>query len=146
MSERRSEAEDLEREAHDVIEGYRAYLQSPAFEHQVDLHVLVKIAGDDAQPIRERRRAAEVLARLRLEAMRAIAELTGTREQSLDVLGIKQGPQSLALTQVNQKIEVVRAKDWRSAPGLDEGEVTGVEALPEGTAPEAKDDGPDPPP
>ena len=64
------------------------------------------------------------------ETMHALAELTGTREQSLDVLGIKQGPQSLALTQVNQKIEIVRAKDWRAAPTLEAGEVVDVETLP----------------
>jgi hypothetical protein len=134
VSDTGPEAADLEREARATIEAYRAYLNSPAFQHSIDLAVLVKIAGDDNQPIRERRRAAEVLAKLRLEAMDALATLTGTREQSLDVLGIKQGPQSLALTQVNQKIEIVRAKDWRAAPAIADGAVVDVETLPAGDA------------
>jgi hypothetical protein len=143
VSAERPEPADLERQAAEVIEGYRSYLDSPAFQHQVDLHVLVKIAGDENQPIRERRRAAEVLARLRLEAMDALADLTGTREQALEVLGIKQGPSSVALTQVNQKIEIVRAKDWRSAVPLEEGEVIDARALPDGIP---EDVAADPPP
>ena len=121
MSElaRGPEPADLEREARTTIEAYRAYLDSPAFQHSIDLAVLVKIAGDDKADIRERRRAAEVLAKLRLQAMEALAELTGTREQSLDRLGLKTGPHTLALTQVNQKIEIVRAKDWRASSPLD---------------------------
>ena len=92
--------------------------------------MLVKVAGDDSQPIKERRRAAEILAKLRLEAMRAVADLTGTREQNLEALGIQQGPASVALTQVNQQIEIVRAKDWRSAQALEDGDVVEVDALP----------------
>jgi len=115
------DAAHLEREAKATIESYRAFLASPAFQHSVDLMVLVKIAGDDSADLRERRRAAEVLAKLRLQAMEALADLTGTREQSLDRLGLKTGPQTLALTQVNQRIEIVRANDWRNAPPLDPG-------------------------
>ena len=138
-------AADLEREARATIESYRTYLNSPAFQHSIDLAVLVKIAGDEKQPIRERRRAAEVLAKLRLDAMDALATLTGTREQSLEVLGIKQGPQSLALTNVQQKIEIVRAKDWRAASVLPDGQVIDVEVLPaEGGADDAKIDPPPP--
>ncbi|MCA9317149.1 MAG: hypothetical protein KDB73_16795 [Planctomycetes bacterium] len=51
---------DLEAEAMAAIEAYRSFLSSPAFQHQVDLAVLVKIAGDDKMDPRERRRAAEV--------------------------------------------------------------------------------------
>ncbi len=124
------EPADLEREAKATIDSYRAYLDSPAFQHSVDLMVLVKIAGDENADIRERRRAAEVLAKLRLQAMQGLAELTGTREQSLDRLGLKTGPHTLALTQVNQTVEIVRAKDWRSAAPLDPGAVPDAEVLP----------------
>lgn len=136
------DAARLEEQARELIESYRAYLASPAFQHNLDLAVLVKIAGDERAPVRERLRAAEVLAKLRLDAMSAVADLTGAREQNLDVLGIKAGPQTLALTQVNQKIEVVRAKDWRAAAPLEEGEGMDVDALPPGAPP----DGEDPPP
>ena len=51
---------DLEAEAMAAIEAYRSFLSSPAFQHQIDLAVLVKIAGDDKMDPRERRRAAEV--------------------------------------------------------------------------------------
>lgn len=152
MTDPRPQAADLEREARATIEAYRAYLDSPAFQHNIDLAVLVKIAGDESVSARERLRAAEVLARLRLEAMAAVAELTGTREQSLDALGIKPGPQSLALTNVSQRIEIVRAKDWRAAAALDEADVVEAEALPAGgvgengpAAGEGTPDGEDPP-
>jgi hypothetical protein len=121
--------QELRDQGKEVIDAYRAFLASPAFAHSLDIAVLVKIAGDDQQPIKERRRAAEVLAKLRLQAMEALAELTGTREQSLDVLGLQQGPQSLALTQVHQQIEIVRAADWRSAEALPQG------GLPDGADP-----------
>ena len=124
------EAAHLEAEARATIEAYRAYLNSPAFQHSIDLAVLVKIAGDDKADIRERRRAAEVLAKLRLQAMEALAELTGTREQSLDRLGLKVGPQTLALTQVNQQIEIVRAKDWRGSAPLEQGVEVEATVLP----------------
>ncbi len=126
------EPADLEREAKATIEAYRAYLNSPAFQHSVDLMVLVKIAGDDSADIRERRRAAEVLAKLRLQAMQGLAELTGTREQSLDRLGLKTGPHTIALTQLNQRIEVVRATDWRNAAPLEQGAEIEAEVLPAG--------------
>ena len=127
------DAAHLEDEARATIEAYRAYLSSPAFQHSIDLAVLVKIAGDDTVDIRERRRAAEVLAKLRLQAMEALADLTGTREQSLDRLGLKTGPHTLALTQVNhQQIEIVRAKDWRNAAPLVHGVEVEAEVLPAG--------------
>jgi hypothetical protein len=126
VSEERPDTADLEREAREAIDGYRTYLASPAFQHQLDIAVLVKIAGDEAVDVRERRRAAEALAKLRLDAMGALASLTAAREHRLDALGLKTGPQSLALTQVNQKIEIVRAKDWRNAPAL--GDAVDVEA------------------
>ena len=124
------EVTELERQALATIESYRAFLDSPAFQHSIDIAVLVKIAGDDNADIRERRRAAEVLAKLRLQAMEALAELTGTREQSLDRLGLKAGPHTVALTQVNQKIEIVRASDWRGAAPLEQGAEVDVEVLP----------------
>ena len=133
MSQKPSpDAMRLRQEVESTIEAYRAYLASPAFQHSVDLMVLVKIAGDERADIRERRRAAEVLAKLRLQAMEGLADLTGVREQALDALGLKAGPQTLALTQVNQQIEIVRAKDWRSARAIEDGEVVEAEVLPSG--------------
>jgi hypothetical protein len=129
-SDRDEAAANLERQARESIESYRVLLASPAFQHQIDLAVLVKIAGDERIPPRERVRAAEALGRLRMGAMAAVADLTATREQSLDTLGLKPGAQSLALTQINQRIEIVRAKDWRSAPALED--ALDVEALPRG--------------
>ena len=118
---------DLEVEAMAAIEAYRAFLASPAFQHQIDLAVLVKIAGDERADARERRRAAEVLAKLRLQAMEGLASLTGAREKALDQLGLKAGPSTVALTQVNQTVEIVRAADWRAAKPLPEGDVVDVE-------------------
>lgn len=114
---------DLEAEAMAAIESYRTFLASPAFQHQIDLAVLVKIAGDDKADPRERRRAAEVLAKLRLQAMEGLASLTGAREKALDAMGLKPGGGTLALTQVNQTIEIVRATDWRAARPLPAGDV-----------------------
>ena len=139
MSEERTDADRLRDDGRACLESYRAFLASPAFQHQVDLAILVKVAGDDLAPARDRLRAAEILAKLRLDAMAAVAELTGVREQSLDLLGIKAGPQSVALTQVNQKIEIVRAKDWRALP---DAEAVDVDVLPPGE----ESDGEDPPP
>jgi len=123
-------ADALRQQAEATIESYRAFLESPAFQHSIDLAVLVKIAGDDAIDIRERRRAAEVLAKLRLQAMSALAELTGAREQALDRLGLQPNAQPVALTQINQRIEIVRANDWRGAQPLPEGQEIEVEVLP----------------
>jgi hypothetical protein len=141
VSEEPLDAERLRSEARASIEAYRAFLASPAFQHQVDLAILVKVAGNESAPMRERLRAAEILARLRLEAMAAVSELTGVREQALDLLGIKTGPQAVALMQVNQKIEIVRAKDWRAAAPLEEGEAIDLEPqalAPSSTSPHAR--------
>jgi hypothetical protein len=96
--------------------------------------VLVKIAGDENADVRERRRAAEVLAKLRLQAMEGLADLVAAREQNLDRLGIKAGSgPSVALTQVNNRIEIVRASDWRAAAPLEQGTDVEVDVLPPGT-------------
>lgn len=131
------EARRLRREAQAAIDGYKSFLASPAFQHSIDVAVLVKIAGDETADIRERRRAAEVLAKLRLQAMEGLAALIGAREQSLDVLGIKSTGAGVSLTQINQKIEIVRATDWRSAAPLGGGSPVEVEALSPGEAPES---------
>jgi hypothetical protein len=129
------EADQLRRDAQATIDAYKAFLDSPAFQHSIDVAVLVKIAGDDKADIRERRRAAEVLAKLRLQAMEGLAELLGAREQVLDRLGIRPAAQSLALTQINQRIEIVRARDWRAAAPLEEGADVEAEVLPEPATP-----------
>ena len=109
------EAAELRRDARATIAAYRAFLSNPAFVHNVDLAVLAKVAADEDVAPRERRRAAEMLARYRLMAMEALASLTGAKEQSLDKLGLQPTQRALALTQVNTKIEIVRADDWRQA-------------------------------
>ena len=40
-------------------------------------------------------------------------------QESLRDRGIATGPQAVSMTQVNQRIEIIRADDWRAAPGLD---------------------------
>jgi hypothetical protein len=75
-----------------------------------------------------------VLAKLRLQAMEGLADLVAVREQTLDRLGIKTGSApSLSMTQVNNRIEIVRASDWRNAPPLEEGEEIVAEVLPHAT-------------
>jgi hypothetical protein len=140
MSGEHLDADRLRAGARDSIESYRTFLNSPAFQHQVDLAILVKVAGDESVPMRERLRAAEILAKLRLEDMAAVAELTGVREQSLDLLGIKAGPQALSLTNVHQKIEIVRAKDWRALP---DSEVVDADAIDVDVLPAGEEDAPD---
>lgn len=128
------EAVRLNAEADATIERYKSYLTSPAFEHSVDLMVLVKIAGDENADIRERRRAAEVLAKLRLQAMEGLADIVAARDQTLDRLGIKTGPAAaLSMTQVNNRIEIVRAEDWRVAAPLEQG--AEIEVLPAPSSP-----------
>ena len=121
------EVMELRRDARAVIDAYRAYLENPAFVHNVDLVVLAKIAADSEMAPRERRRAAEVLGRYRLMALQALGELTAAREQTHEKLGLQPNAQAVALTQINQRIEIVRADDWRAAPEI---ETVEAEALP----------------
>jgi hypothetical protein len=136
VSDRPPESDDTQRlreEADAAIDRYKSYLQSPTFQHSLDVAVLTKIAGDEKADIRERRRAAEVLAKLRLQAMEGLASLVAARDQTLDRLGIRTGSgPSLSMTQVNNRIEIVRASDWRNAAPLEEGEAV-VDVLPEGS-------------
>lgn len=113
---------ELRKEARARLDAFEAFLGHPAFVHNVDLAVLVKLATGDGVADREKRRAAEILLRARLEAQRAMAELTCVKEQVLDQLGITPGasPAALNLTQVNTKIEIVREADWRDAPTSDD--------------------------
>ena len=139
------EALAARKDARTTIEAFRSFLKSPAYENNVDLAVLTKIAADESVPVRERRRAAEMLLRFRLKALETLASLEGVREQVLRDLGIATGPQAVSMTQVNQRIEIIRADDWRAAPGLEaieaeakvlpeknEHEVNGHEAKPDG--------------
>ena len=126
---------EFKRDARATLDAYAAFLKSPAFQHNIDLAVLTKIAGDEAVPFRERRRAAEVLARLRLQAMEALADLSAVREQVKRELGLEDAPKAVSLTQVNQKIEIVRSDDWRAT----DAEI--VDAELEGAPEEAPTDG-----
>ena len=71
-----------------TLRAYAAFLADPAFAHRVDLKVLTAIAGDAKMPVRERRRSAEMLGRLYLEALDKASELGCVREQVLISLGI----------------------------------------------------------
>src|SRR5262245_4940604 len=109
---------ELRKEARALLDAYEALLAHPAFVHRVGVSVLAKIAADEQVPPRERRRAAEVLGRLHLLAMKQFAELAGVREQVLDRLGLSPppaGPAAVAVAQVSTKVEIVREKDWRDA-------------------------------
>lgn len=113
----------LTKDARATLDAYEAFLAHPAFVHNVDLAVLVKLATADGVTDREKRRAAEILLTSRLQARRDLAGLTCVKEQILDQLGIAaSSPGSVHVTQVQQvtKIEVVREKDWRDAATSDE--------------------------
>lgn len=132
------EALALRRDARATLDAYAAFLSSPAFQHNMDLAVLTKIAGDDKVPFRERRRAAEVLAKLRLQAMEALADLSAVRAQVLRELGLEEGPKAVSMTQVNTKIEIVRSDDWRAASAeiVDARPVPPERVEPDGSAPD----------
>ena len=105
----------LRTDAKAAIEAARALLAAPVFERQIPIALLTKLASDDKVPVRERRRAAEVLANLQVKLIAMVGELTGTKEHRLRELGIDAAPQEVNLTQVNNRIEIIRegAADWR---------------------------------
>ena len=105
----------LRNDARTTLAAYRSFLANPAFIHRIDLAVLTKIAGDEAMPVRERRRAAEMLGKLFVQVMGKMADLACVREQTMDELGLDDKPTAVAVTQVNTKVEIVRQDDWRSA-------------------------------
>ena len=106
---------NLKKDAQATLTAYKAFLKDPAFEHRIDVKVLVQIAANDGMPLRERLRASEMLAKMRMKAMAQVAELTCVKEQVLDQLNLKDANQQVNLTQVNQTIEIVRQDDWRAA-------------------------------
>lgn len=110
----------LRAEQRAVLDAYEALLKQPVFEKNIDVNVLAKIAADPDSPIREKRRAAEVLLAFRYKVTEQMASLLAIREQVLDLLGLASAAGAAAtvnLTQVNSttKIEVVRDADWRDA-------------------------------
>ena len=113
---------ELRKEARASLDAYEAFLAHPAFVHKVDLNVLAKLATGDGVSDREKRRAAEIILKARMQAQREIADLTCVKEQVLDQLGLSSSaaPTSVNLTQVNTKIEVVREADWRDSPTSDD--------------------------
>lgn len=118
-----SQALALRKEARAVLDAYEAFLGHPAFVHRVDLSILAKIAADENAPLRERRRAAEVLAHLRLRVLEQVSTLTCVKEQILEQLGIAPAPAAataVAIAQAITRIEVVREKDWRDAATSDD--------------------------
>lgn len=106
----------LRRETQATLDAYRAFLKDPAFLMRVDTKVLTAIAGDPKMPIRERRRAAEVLGTLYLRALEQIGNAIGVREASLQAQGIDPSPHAVAVAQTVTRIEIVRDKSWREAP------------------------------
>ena len=89
-------------DARATLKAYQAFLQLPGFVHNIDVSVLTKIAANDKMPAREQRRAAEMLAILRLKAMDCVAQITGAREQVLKALGLDVATmKAQVLTQVN---------------------------------------------
>ncbi len=105
----------LRTDATAAIEAARALLAAPVFERQIPIALLTKLASDDKVPVRERRRAAEVLANLQVKLIEMVGDLTGAKEHRLRELGIEGTPQEVNLTQVNNRIEIIRegAPDWR---------------------------------
>jgi len=107
------------RDADLALEYAKALLAAPVFQKQLPLAFLTAMAhGEHAHP-REKLRAAEALLAAQLKAIEIVANVTGAREQRLKDLGIAAPPQEVNLTQVNQRIEIVRegARDWRTAEG-----------------------------
>lgn len=82
----------LRKDAQTTLKAYAAFLADPAFTHRVDLKVLTAIAGDSKMPVRERRRAAEILGKLFLTALDQAADLGCVREQVMLSLGIDPRP------------------------------------------------------
>lgn len=115
----------LRAEQRAVLDAYEALLKQPVFEKNVDVNVLAKIAADPDSPVREKRRAAEVLLAFRLKVSEQMASLLAIREQVLDELGLSPAAgaaSTVNVTQVNAntKIEVVRDADWRDAATSDD--------------------------
>lgn len=82
----------VRKDAQATLRAYAAFLADPAFTHRVDLKVLTAIAGDSKMPVRERRRAAEILGKLFLTALDQAADLGCVREQVMLSLGIDPRP------------------------------------------------------
>lgn len=82
----------VRKDAQATLKAYAAFLADPAFTHRVDLKVLTAIAGDSKMPVRERRRAAEILGKLFLTALDQAADLGCVREQVMLSLGIDPRP------------------------------------------------------
>jgi hypothetical protein len=103
------------REARAILSASEAFLTHPAFVHRAALSVLAKLMTDDAVPPRERRRAAEILARIELEGRRDLANFACVKEMVLRELGLSQAPgaQAVAIAQTVMKLEIVRETDWR---------------------------------
>ena len=97
-----------------TLRAYAAFLADPAFAHRVDLKVLTAIAGDTKMPVRERRRSAEMLGRLYLQALdkagdeaaaNAISEIV--RQLKLNpVITVSVAPESIS--EVERRMEQLR--------------------------------------
>jgi hypothetical protein len=74
---------DILQKARLVLRVYEEFLSSPVYIHKIDINGLTKIAVDEKLPVRERRRALEVLLGGRLKATAELAHLLGVRELSL---------------------------------------------------------------
>lgn len=97
------------KDAQATLRAYAAFLADPAFTHRVDLKVLTAIAGDPKMPVRERRRAAEILGKLFLQALDKAADLGCVREQVLQSLGIDPSPRGATTVAVDARTVNVEA-------------------------------------
>ena len=116
------------RDAEAAVEAARSMLASAVFERQVPIALLTKLASDESVPVRERRRCAEVLARLQLKLIETVAQITGAKEQRLKQMGIDAAAGDVHMTQVNNRIEIVR-----------EGAVTGATSRSHRSSPRTTD-------
>jgi hypothetical protein len=99
------------KDAQTTLKAYAAFLADPAFAHRVDLKVLTSIAGDSKMPVRERRRAAEILGKLYLAALDRAADLTCVREQVLQSLGIDPRPSGATVAVDARSITIEADRD-----------------------------------
>lgn len=92
-----------------------AFLAHPVNARHVGLTMLAKYATDPTMPARDRRHAAETLARLEVQALQLRASLSGLRETTTEGLATAAGASAVAVARVEQttRIEIIRETDWR---------------------------------
>jgi hypothetical protein len=74
-------------EAASATRAIEALLAVPAYEHHLGVNMLAKICTDANAPVRERRRASEVLAASEVKLRELLATIAGARDLALADLG-----------------------------------------------------------